>query len=177
MHKQHTTSSRTPIVVIVGVLPKEVEEVLDAALVAELTVINPSGRPVTYPLIPLYDGSHVYMHSSVLFSKKLEHIKNNPHVSVTITDPDAARVEPFRRVTIQGDARVIEENLHSGWEEKILPLWAKKEPMIEKLVKQRFAMPLFWERAVIEITPRRVLIWREGRTDSEPEVFEPKAAA
>lgn len=160
-----------------GVLPTEVEEVLDAALVAELTVLDSAGRPVTYPLIPLYDGSHLYMHSSVLFSKKLEHIKRDPRVSVTVSDPIAAPVDPFRRVTIQGDARVIEDDLHSGWEDTVLPLWIKKEPLIEKLVKQRFAMPLFWERAVIEITPRRTLLWRGGRTDEEPQVFETKEAA
>lgn len=158
-------------------LPKDVEELIQAALVAELTVLDAKGLPVTYPLIPLYDGTHVFMHSSVLFSKKLEHIKRNPRVSVTITDPIAAPVEPFRRATIQGDARVIEDDLHSGWEKTILPLWVEKEPMIAKLVKQRFAMPLFWERAVIEIVPRRVLLWQNGRTDAAPTIFEIEAAA
>lgn len=158
-------------------LPTEVEEVLRAALVSELTVLDAAGRPVTYPLIPLYDGELIYMHSSVLFSKKLEHIKRNPRVSLTVTDPIAAPVEPFRRITIQGDARVVEDDLHSGWEKKVLPLWAEKEPLIKKLVKQRFAMPLFWERAVIEITPRRVMVWEDGRTESTPRVFEPGAAA
>jgi hypothetical protein len=161
----------------VGHLPEAVEELLNAALVSELTVIDPHGRPITYPLIPLYDGERIYMTSSVLFSKKLEHIKKNPRVSVTITDPVAAAVEPFRRATIQGDARVIEENLHSGWEDKVLPLWTAKEPIISDLIKKRFAMPLFWERAVIEITPRRGLLWAEGDTSGAPQQFEAGAAA
>jgi hypothetical protein len=125
----------------------------------------------------LYDGEKIYMHSSVLFSKKLEHIKNDARVSVTITDPIAVRIEPFRRATIQGDARVIDDDLHHGWEEKVLPLWIEKEPIIKKLVKQRFAMPLFWERAVIEIVPRRAFLWREGRTDVAPEVFHAEKVA
>jgi general stress protein 26 len=153
-----------------GVLPKEVEELLDVALVCELTVLGDGGRPITYPLIPLYDGTSIYMTSSVLFSKKLEHIKRNPKVSVTITDPIGAPIEPFRRATIQGDARVVEDDFHSGWE-RVLPLWAAKEPIITKLVKQRFAMPLFWERSVIEIAPRRALLWADGRTDVEPVSF------
>ena len=159
-----------------GTLPQPVEELLEVALVAELTVLDPDGRPVTYPLIPLYDGDKVYMTSSVLFSKKLEHIKNNPRVSVTITDQVAAPVEPFRRATIQGDARIVEDDLHSGWE-RLLPLWIAKEPIIKDLVKKRFAMPLFWERSVIEIVPRRVFMWPEGRTDREPEVFELQGSA
>ena len=159
-----------------GTLPAPVEELLGVALVSELTVVDPRGRPVTYPLIPLYDGQRIYMTSSVLFSKKLEHIKSNPRVSVTITDPVATPVEPFSRATIQGDARILEDDLHSGWE-RLLPLWTAKEPVISKLVKMRFAMPLFWERSVIEIVPRRVLWWPEGRTDREPQVTELEGAA
>lgn len=154
-----------------GAVPEQVEELLRAALVAELTVIDEKGSPVTYPLIPLYDGEHVYMTSSVLFSKKLEHIKANPRVSVTITDETATPVDKFSRTTIQGDARIVEEDLHSGWE-RILPLWTAKEPIIKELVKKRFAMPLFWERAMIEIVPRRVYLWPEGKTDREPQIFE-----
>ncbi|MFN2593363.1 MAG: pyridoxamine 5'-phosphate oxidase family protein [Actinomycetota bacterium] len=154
-----------------GILPEEAESILNAALVAELTVLNTRGEPVTYPLIPLYDGHHIFMTSSVLFSKKLEHIKSNPKVSVTVTDPVAAQVDPFHRVTVQGTARVIEDDFHSGWE-SVLPLWTAKEPIIKDLVKKRFAMPLFWERAVIEITPLRVLVWRQGKTDAAPEVHE-----
>ena len=44
----------------------------------ELTVVDPKGRPVTYPLIPLWDGERIYMTSSTLFSRKLEHIARNP---------------------------------------------------------------------------------------------------
>ena len=154
-----------------GKLPDAIEELLNAALVSELTVLGETGTPITYPLIPLYDGERIYMTSSVLFNKKLEHIKSNPKVSVTITDPIATDVEPFNRATIQGDARVVEDDLHSGWE-KILPLWVAKEPIISELVKKRFAMPLFWERSVIEITPRRALLWRDGRTDRSPETFD-----
>ena len=154
-----------------GNLPDPIEQLLNAALVAELTVLDDKGTPVTYPLIPLYDGERIYMTSSVLFSRKLEHIKSNPKVSVTITDPVATEVEPFNRATIQGDARVVEDDLHSGWE-KILPLWVAKEPIISELVKKRFAMPFFWERSVIEITPRRALLWKDGRTDQSPETFD-----
>ena len=159
-----------------GLLPEPVEELLGAALVSELTVVDPQGRPVTYPLIPLYDGERIYMTSSVLFSKKLEHIKANPRVSVTITDPIATPVEPFSRATIQGDARIVEDDLHSGWE-RLLPLWTEKEPVIAKLVKMRFAMPLFWERSVIEIVPRKVLWWPEGNTERDPQIFELEVAS
>jgi nitroimidazol reductase NimA-like FMN-containing flavoprotein (pyridoxamine 5'-phosphate oxidase superfamily) len=142
------------------VLPDEAARVLDAALVAELTVCKRSSV-VTYPLIPLRDGALIYMTSSVLFSRKLEHIKANPRVAVSVTDPSATPLDDFVRVTVQGDARVIEDDPHAGWLH-VLPLWERKEPVIRRFLRQRFGLPLFFERAVIEVTPRRVFVWSEG---------------
>jgi general stress protein 26 len=149
-----------------GTLPEPVERLLDAALVGELTVVDPGGRPVTYPLIPLYDGERVYLTSSVLFSRKLEHIKANPKVALSITDPIAVGGRTDR-ATLQGDARVIEDDPHGGWE-RLLPIWEAKEPAIVAFLKQRVALPLFFERALIEITPRRVLYWHDGDARGAP---------
>ena len=154
-----------------GVLPPDVEKLFNAALVGELTVVNSSGRPITYPLIPLYDGRYVYLTSAALFSKKLRHIKANPKVCFSLTDPVAVQVQPFASVTVQGDAEIIEDDPHSGWEE-LLPLWRAKEPIIDSFVKKRFGIPLFFERSIIRIDPRRVLYWPDGRTERAPQVFE-----
>jgi general stress protein 26 len=150
-------------------LPAPVVQLLQAALVAELTVIDSRGKPRTDPLIPLWDGDHILMTSSVLFSRKLEDIKRNPKVSVSLSDPIAIDVVPFSRATIQGDARVIDDDLHNGWS-RVLPLWLNKEPVLSSLLKLRFALPLFWERAIIEITPRRVLWWPGADTSKSPQV-------
>jgi general stress protein 26 len=154
-----------------GVLPQPVEALLETALVSELTVVDPSGRPVTHPLIPLYDGELIYLTSSILFSKKLEHIKANPKVSLSISDPVAVKVDRFARATIQGDAMVDDSDLHSGWE-RVLPLWREKEPAIDTFLGKRVALPLFFERGVIEIRPRKAFLWEDGRTDRAPQVFE-----
>lgn len=155
-----------------GTLPEPAEDALRRALVCEFTVIRADGRPVTHPMIPLYDGEKIYLHSSILFSRKLDHIKANPKVSVAITDLTATHGEPLRdRVTVQGDAVVQEEDPHTTWQ-RILPLWIEKEPIVEPFYKQRVALPLFWERALIEITPRKVLVWEGGRTDRPPVVHE-----
>ena len=153
-----------------GVLPEPVEALLEAALVGELSVVRADGRPVTYPLIPLYDGRRIYLTSSALFSRKLEHIRANPKVALSITDPVAVGGR-LDRATIQGDARVIEEDPHGGWE-RLLPIWERKEPAIVAFLKQRVALPLFFERALIEIAPRRVLYWPDGDAAAPPEQSE-----
>ncbi len=153
-----------------------VEQLLMAALVGELTVVGADSRPITYPLIPLLDGDRIYLTSSTLFSRKLEHIRRNPKVCLSITDPVAVGGR-LDRVTIQGDARVIEEDPHGGWE-RLLPIWERKEPSIVAFLKQRVALPLFFERALIEITPRRVLYWADGDPSTTPsvDVIEQEAA-
>lgn len=154
-------------------IPATVARVFRAALVCELTVLDHNRRVVTYPLIPLFDGEQIFMTSSVLFSRKLDHIKASPKVAVSVTDPVATPVEGFSRVTVQGDARVIDDDLHEGWL-AVLPLWEEKEPVIRKFLRQRFGLPLFFERAIIEVQPRRVLVWsHHGRP---PEVFELRGA-
>ena len=151
-----------------AVVPEPVAVLLDTALVGELSVVDSNGRPVTYPLIPLWDGEKVYMTSSSLFSRKLEHIRGNPKVSVSITDPVVVG-GAVGRATIQGDARIIEDDPHGGWE-RLLPIWERKEPSIVYFLKVRVALPLFFERALIEITPRRVLYWSDGDAAGAPAV-------
>jgi general stress protein 26 len=149
-------------------IPAPAAELLERALVAELTVVDPGGRPVTYPLIPLWDGERIYMTSSTLFSRKLGHIDGNPNVAVSVTDPVSVGGR-LDRVTVQGTARVIADDPHGGWE-RLLPIWSAKEPAIVAFLKQRVALPLFFERALIEITPRRVLYWADGASSSAPVV-------
>ena len=151
-------------------VPEPIQHLLEIALVAELTVVDGNGRPVTYPLIPLWDGERIYMTSSTLFSRKLEHIKRNPKVSVSITDPIAVGGR-LDRATIQGSARIVEDDPHGGWE-RLLPMWEAKEPAIVAFLKARVALPLFFERALIEITPRRTLYWSDGSAASAPSVTE-----
>ncbi len=154
-----------------GALPRSAMDALERALVCEFTVLGPGGRPITHPMIPLYDGEKIYLHSSILFSKKLEHIKANPKVSISISDPVAVKTERFARATIQGDATVDDSDLHAGWE-RVLPLWREKEPAIDFFLGKRVALPLFFERAVIEVRPRKSYLWEDGRTDRPPQVVE-----
>lgn len=148
-------------------LPETVDALLKKALVAELTVINDRGEPVTHPLIPLWDGERIFMTSSVSFSRKLEHIKNNPKVSVSISDPVACE-GLAARCSIQGDARIIEDDPHETWMQ-VLPIWREKEPAIDFFLGKRFALPLFFERSIIEITPVRVAWWEDGDPGKAPQ--------
>jgi general stress protein 26 len=149
-------------------LPYPVARLIDSALVGELTVVGPDGAPITYPMIPLLWGERIYMTSSVMSAAKVEHIKANHRVSFSITDP--AATGPLKgRITIQCDARIADDNLHSGWE-KLLENWKRKDPAVTMLLRDRMAFPLLFERVLIELTPRKSWFWPDGRLEKEPQV-------
>jgi general stress protein 26 len=148
--------------------PYPVARLIDAALVGELTVIGADDRPITYPMIPLLWGERIFMTSSALDSAKVAHIKANPRVSFSVTNPDAIGTY-VGRVTIQCDAKVAEDDLHAGWE-RLLDNWKRKDPSVVGLLKSRLGFPLIFERVLIELTPRRTWFWPDGRTDRAPQV-------
>jgi general stress protein 26 len=156
-------------------LPVELREVLENALVCEFTVVSPSGRPITHPLLPLYDSEdgRLFVTSSVLFSRKLDHIKSNPKVSVLFSNRAGIKVSPYRILLVKGDAKVGEGDIHHGWE-RLLPIWRKKEPYIDNFVKMRYALPLFWERSIVEVSPTKMYAWPQGDVNSEPQVYKVK---
>lgn len=149
-------------------LPYPVARLIDAAVVGELTVIGSDGGPITYPMVPLLWGERIFMTSSVLDCTKIAHIKANPRVSFSITNPDATGTMTAK-VTIQCDARVAEDDLHAGWE-RLLQNWTRKDPSTVGLLKARLGFPLIFERTLIELTPRRTWFWPDGRTDQPPQI-------
>ncbi len=154
-------------------MPAPVAALLDAALVAELTVVD-GARPARH--LPAHPAvrRRADLHDVVeLFCRKLEHIKANPKVSRVDHRSGRGRRparpghDPGRRPGHRGrPARRLGA---------LLPIWEAKEPSSSRFLKERFALPLFFERALIEITPRRVLYWatvtatapvvRRGRTE------------
>lgn len=144
-----------------------IARLIDAALVGDLTVIDGTGRPIVYQMVPLLWGDRIVMTSSVLDSAKIAHIKANPRVSFSVTNADA--IGTFTgKVTVQCDARVAEDDLHSGWE-RLLDNWKRKDRTTIALLTERYEYPLVFERVLIELTPRRTWFWPDGRTDQPPQ--------
>jgi len=149
---------------------EKAETIMENALVASLSTVTPSGDVSTHPMLPLYsrERKKLYFTSSILFSKKIEHIKRNPRVGVLFSGRDFIKA-PFHAVVhLKGDAKVYDQDLHEGWM-WLVELWRRKEPYIDAFIKQRVALPLFWERAVIEVTPREILFWEGGDVSRTPE--------
>jgi general stress protein 26 len=150
--------------------PTWVQDVFDSYLVCEFTTIK-NGKPVTLPLLPFYmrDTGKLVVTSSILFSKKVEHIKDNQKVSMLFSNPEGTKSERHS-ILVQGIAHADDSNLDHGWE-KYLEHWRKKEPYIDAFLAEREKFGWFWKRINIEVEPKKITAWKNGDTTRQPEVF------
>ena len=78
-------------------LPEPVKTFLQKTHVAVLATISPSGRPQATPVWYLVENNHILINTSE-GRKKLQNLKANPRVALTIVAQD----DPYRYVQIQG---------------------------------------------------------------------------
>ncbi len=139
-------------------------------MICEFTTIS-KGKPVTFPLLHFYDADSgkFTVTSSILFSRKAEHMKNNPKVSLLFSNPEGSGIGK-QTVLVQGVASCDDSDLDHGWE-RFLPYWRKKEPYIDAFLAEREKFGWFWKRIVIQVEPRKIMAWKNGNIMIRPEVF------
>ncbi len=151
-------------------VPSWVQDTFNSYLVCEFTTIK-DGRPVTLPLLPFYlpDTGKLVVTSSILFSRKIEHMKENPKVSMLFSNPEGTK-SGKHVILVQGNATTEDADLDHGWE-KYLSYWRKKEPYIDVYLAERERFGWFWKRVVVQVEPKRITAWKNGDTSQKPEVF------
>jgi len=151
-------------------VPGWVGDVFDHYLTCEFTTVA-NGRPVTFPLLYFYDADSgkFTVTSSILFSKKVEHMKEDPKVSLLFSNPEGSGIGK-QAILVQGIAHCDDSDLDHGWE-RFLPHWRKKEPYIDAFLAEREKFGWFWKRIVIQVEPKKIMAWKNGNTDGPPEVF------
>jgi nitroimidazol reductase NimA-like FMN-containing flavoprotein (pyridoxamine 5'-phosphate oxidase superfamily) len=152
------------------IVPHAIAEVLSQALVAILNIKKGDGEIISHPILPLYENNKIYFTSSILFSKKIEAIRKNNKVSLFINDEAGIKKKEYFPILIKGIARIDDSDIHYKWM-KLLHLWKAKKPYIINYIKQRFALPLFWERVIVEIEPLKIYAWK-GDINKPPVIFE-----
>jgi len=140
---------------------RDIAELVHAAPLATMTVAGRRGSLHTDVVVPLWDGERVLITTNRVLSRKSDSIRRNPRVALTFSSVHS----PLQTVTIQGVAAVLDEDADEAWSQ-VLPLWKLKEPVLPLLMRLRSALPLFWQRDVIEVTPTRVSCWLAAATNS-----------
>jgi hypothetical protein len=122
-------------------IPESVSAVFDHFLTCEMTTIGKSGRPITWPVMPLYweQRGQFVLFTSIGLPQKAFNVRQNPQASLMFSDPTGSGLTDPPMVLVQGDAAVTDQILtsFSGLERRGLPRpkfnWAEWDTLTENL--------------------------------------------
>ncbi len=151
-------------------VPNWISDVFNQYLICEFTTIS-RGKPITFPLLFFYEPqTGVFtVTSSILFSKKVDHLRRNSKVSLLLSNSTGSGIGRHV-ILVQGIARFEDSDLDHGWE-RFLPYWRKKEPYIDGFLSEREKFSWFWKRIVVQVEPTKITAWKDANLEKPPEVF------
>lgn len=152
-------------------LPDEVVAVVERSITVEYASLTKSGAPITYPVTPYVhpDGMTLSISTGLTYTSKADRARNNPHVGLLYSDSTGSGIDDAPVVLVFGHGVVRDGDLQ-GNTDRYVKLSAIKVPSSSAMpafIRQR--MPFYYARIWIEVLPLRVLYWRKGDMQSEPQ--------
>ena len=145
-------------------------------ITTEYASLTRAGDPITWPLTPYRGATTIDVSTGLTYPLKAERARRNPRVALSFSNPVGSGIEDPPLIVIQGLATVRDADLLANsarylreWAEKLPAAYAKTPDFVLA------QMAWYWARIWIEVTPRRILLWPEGRLDREPLCWEAPA--
>ena len=156
-------------------LPDDVQRVFERFVTTELTTVDATGQPITWPVTPYNrrgDGA-IDVTTGIGYPKKADDAARNPHVSLFFSDPTGSGIDEPCGVLVQGTAHVDDTNLEANreryWRESSEKLPATKEMHPPSFMRGMFDW--YYMRLYIYVRPERVFVWRGCDFDTEPALY------
>lgn len=167
-------------------IPESVTAVFHNFFTCEMTTIGKTGRPITWPLMPLYwpQRGQFVLFTSIGLPQKAFNVRQDPRVSLLFSDATGSELTDPPIVLVQGEAQVSDEiiSLFSGMEPELrdlLKVQASKmlarQPAMKLYMKNgltRYLMDWYFMRLAITVSPRRIHWWDAGDYARLPQVQE-----
>lgn len=160
-------------------VPDEVRKVLHEYYTCEVTTVNSQGQPITWPSLPYYDeeAGQILLTVSIAFPVKAFNVRRRPQISLLYSDPTGSGLEQAPAVLIQGDATVSELlDFDSPQIRGVFRVTSRRQPDVRRFTSNRIVRKLFawylFQRLVITVQPRRILIWPHRDFSVEPTAIE-----
>jgi len=157
-------------------LPEDVQKVFQRFVTTELTTVDASGQPITWPVTPYYrpGAGAIDVTTGVGYPKKADDAERHPQVSLLFSDPTGSGIEVPCAVLVQGTAAVDDTNLESNreryWRESSEKLPATKEMHPPAFMRGFFDW--YYLRLYIYVRPERVFVWQGGDFSTEPTLYD-----
>jgi hypothetical protein len=160
-------------------VPPDVAAVLRDFYTCEATTVNRQGQPITWPALPYYDeeNGQLILTASIAFCVKAQNARRNPHIALLYSEPTGTSLAHAPAVLVQGDATVAEMLEYDTPQIRGLYRAMKtRQPDSRRFLASQIAMRLFawylFQRAIITVQPRRILVWPERDFSQMPSVIE-----
>jgi hypothetical protein len=148
-------------------------------ITSEYASLTRAGEPITWPLTPFAGegGTTIDVTTALTYPLKAERARRDPRVALSFSNPVGSGLDHPPVVVVQGLATVRDADLRANSARYLressrrLPAAYAKTP--DFVMAQ---MAWYWTRIWIEVTPRRILWWPEGRLDREPLRWEAPAS-
>jgi hypothetical protein len=156
-------------------LPADVQAVFDRFITTELTTIDRTGQPITWPVTPYYRPGDpcIDVTTGLGYPKKANDARANPLVALLFSDPTGCGLERAPMVLVQGTADVDDRDLRAN-EIRYARESVEKLPAAAKLLPpaplRRF-LTWYFTRIYIHVRPERVYVWPDGDPGREPELY------
>jgi hypothetical protein len=155
-------------------LPAEVRNAFERFITCELTTVDSSKQPITWPVTPYYTqgAPSIDVSTGLSAPKKADDARAHPGVSMLFSDPTGSKIESGIKVLVQGTATVDDEDLKAN-AERYFQESGEKLPATRKMHPPKALRRLFnfyYVRLYIKVRPERVFIWPEGDLGEPPEV-------
>ena len=160
-------------------VPPEINRALRFYYTCEATTVNREGQPVTWPTLAYYDeeSGQILLTASIAFPVKAFNARRLPQVSLLYSDPTGAKLEQAPAVLIHGDAMVTELlDYNSSQVRGLFRAMIRRQPDSRRLISNRIVRRIFawylFQRLVITVRPRRLLVWSHGDFSVAPTEIE-----
>jgi len=149
--------------------------VFERFITTELTTIDRSGQPITWPVTPYYTpgGPCIDITTGLGYPKKANDARANPLVALLFSDPTGSGHEDPPVVLVQGIAEVDDRDLEAN-RARYARESVEKLPAIKKLLPPEPLQRLFawyFTRIYVHVRPERVYVWPGGDVSREPELY------
>jgi hypothetical protein len=156
-------------------LPEDVQRVFERFVTTELTTVDATGQPITWPVTPYYrrgDGA-IDVTTGIGYPKKADDAARHPQVSLLFSDPTGSGIDEPCAVLVHGTAQVDDTNLEANreryWRESSEKLPATKEMHPPSFMRGFFDW--YYMRLYIYVRPERVFVWNRCEFDAEPALY------
>jgi hypothetical protein len=157
-------------------LPQEVRDAFERFITCELTTVDASKQPITWPVTPYYaqGAPTIDVTTGLGYPKKADDAARHPSVALLFSDPTGSGIESGIRLLVQGTASIDDRDLKANAERYMresavkLPAAVKMHP--PKPLRRVFNF--YYARIYLKVRPERVFVWPDGDLSREATVHD-----